>query len=56
MNVLTDNPAARIPNPEAKRDEVQPFTSWGELELISGEFDPRVREPADRRDSHRATT
>lgn len=41
VKLLDENPAAQIPNPAARRDEITPFSSWDELELLADEIDPR---------------
>ena len=41
--LLNENPAKKVPNPEARREEITPFDSWTELETIAAEIDPRWR-------------
>jgi integrase len=36
--LLDENPAADVPNPEPKRQEIRPFTSWEELEGFAEEL------------------
>jgi integrase len=35
------NPARYVKNPKPKRPEIQPFGSWGEVDAIAAELDPR---------------
>ena len=41
IGLLDENPANRVPNPEAKREEIRPFASWSELESLADEIDQR---------------
>jgi integrase len=38
---IESNPAQHIRNPKPKRPEIEPFTSWEELEAVAAELDPR---------------
>ena len=39
--MIEDNAAGRVPNTAARREEIQPFETWLELDAISAELHPR---------------
>jgi integrase len=41
VNLLDVNPAAKVPNPEPKRLEVQAFASWDDVDAVADEIDPQ---------------
>ncbi|HEX7254425.1 MAG TPA: hypothetical protein VF236_00710 [Gaiellaceae bacterium] len=42
---IDQNPARYVKNPKPKRPEVQPFTSWAEVEAVADELDQRFAAP-----------
>ena len=41
--LLVENPASKVTNPAARREEIKPFGSWQEIDALAQELDPRHR-------------
>ena len=41
--LLAENPASKVRNPAARRDEIKPFDSWQQVDAVAQELDPRYR-------------
>ncbi len=41
--LLVENPASKVTNPAARREEIKPFESWQQVDGVAQELDPRHR-------------